>query len=716
MRFYGVLVFAIWATACLEQPSETKDLGIPAENDLSLPADLSSTDGSGGDWRTLSIIAGSPGGRGNVDDTGPVARFGSPSSVATDGLGNLYVTDSSNHTIRKVVLASGAVSTIAGAADTPGSADGIGTTARFRDPYGLVLDGMGSLYVTDRSNRTVRKVALASGVVTTIAGAPGISGGLDGVGSAARFGSPSGISLDSSGNLYVADSGNYTIRKIVLSTAIVSTIAGTTGMFGSSDGVGAAARFFDPLGVAADGAGNLYVADRGALTIRKIVLATGLVSTIAGTAGMTGSTDGVGSVARFSSPVGLSLDGVGGLYIADTDNSTIRRLILATGGVSTIAGTAGMSGSVDGTGSAARFASASGLATDPAGNIYVADSGNSTIRCIAFGTRSVSTIAGRAIVFGSADGASAVAQINTVYGLTTDSAGNLYFTDAGKNAIRKIESATSSVSTVVGGTFGSADGIGAAAQFRVPYGVTSDGAGNLYVSDSANNTVRKVILATGAVSTIVGIAGMPGSADGVGIAARLSFPTGVWADRVGNLFVSDAGNYTIRKVVLSTGLVSTIAGNVGMSGNADGIGVSARFGGAYGIGSDGNGYLYVADTANHTIRKVDLASGAVTTIAGVAGSPGTTDGTGATSRFRTPYDVTADRSGNLYVADTGNSTIRRIALANADVITILGLAGQAGVKLGPVPARLNTPGAVSVQPSGGLYIANLAENVILRAN
>ena len=306
------------------------------------PAGVDGQDMAAGAIRTLSLVAGGLGGSGSADGIGAAAGFSSPSGVAADGAGNLYVADTTNDTIRKVVLATGVVSTLAGAVGMPGSADGTGAAARFAGPVGMAADSAGNLYVADSGNHTIRKIVLATGAVSTLAGAAGMSGSTDGTGTAARFYNPSGVAADSAGNLYVADTTNYTIRKVVLATGVVSTLAGAARMPGSADGTGIVARFDIPYGVAADSAGNLYVANPSA--IRKIVLATGVVSTLAGAARMPGSTDGTGTTARFSIPYGVAADEAGNLYVADHFNSTIRRVSLPDSSVTTFAGVVGQTG------------------------------------------------------------------------------------------------------------------------------------------------------------------------------------------------------------------------------------------------------------------------------------------------------------------------------------------------------------------------------------
>jgi len=225
------------------------------------------------------------------------------------------------------------------------------------------------VYVADTGNNTIRKIT-PTGAVSTLAGMPEQSGSTDGSGSAARFINPSDIATDAAGNLYVTDAINQTIRKITPG-GVVSTLAGTAPQIGSTDGSGSASRFYGPYGVAADSVGNVYVADAANFTIRKITPA-GAVSTLAGTAGQLGSVDGTGAAARFNYPYGIAIDSARNVYVADSSNHTIRKITPA-GVVSTLAGMAGQNGSTDGIGAAARFRYPYGVATDSADNVYVAD-------------------------------------------------------------------------------------------------------------------------------------------------------------------------------------------------------------------------------------------------------------------------------------------------------------------------------------------------------
>jgi sugar lactone lactonase YvrE len=324
---------------------------------------------------TFTTLAGLAGVAGSTDGVGSNARFNYPASVTVDRHGIAYVADTYNHTIRKINR-SGFVSTFAGSAGIAGSDDGTGSAARFNQPYGVAVDISGNLFVADCYNHTIRKITPAA-VVTTLAGLAGVPGSADGTGSDARFNYPVGVAVDSTGYVYVADDFNDTIRKIS-PTGDVTTIAGWPGLPGSTDGTGSDARFNQPTGVAVDSGGNIYIADTGNSTIRKITQAA-VVTTFAGQAGALGSRDGPGAIARFGRAQGLGIDQAGILYVADTQNYTIRKITPAAI-VSTLAGVPRSPGSADGTGSDARFNYPYNAGSGPGGQVYVADRDNHTIR------------------------------------------------------------------------------------------------------------------------------------------------------------------------------------------------------------------------------------------------------------------------------------------------------------------------------------------------
>ena len=327
---------------------------------------------------SITTLAGQAGVGGYADGAGSLAQFRLPNSVAVDSAGNVYVADTANNVIRKIAP-TGVVSTLAGVSGIHGSADGTGGNARFWAPFGIAVDGSGNVFVADTANNTIRKIT-PNGVVSTLAGLAGHPGSKDGLRANAQFRNPWGVAVDGMGNVFVADMSNDTIRKIT-PAGMVSTLAGQAGMSGGLNGVGAGAQFNNPFAVAVDGADNVYVSDSANDTIRKIT-PSGVASTVAGMPGYAGSADGNGNDARFWNPQGLVVDGAGNIYVADTGNNTVRK-ITPMGVVTTLAGLAGASGAADGVGVDARFNSPGGMAVDRRGNIYVADTNNHVVRKIA---------------------------------------------------------------------------------------------------------------------------------------------------------------------------------------------------------------------------------------------------------------------------------------------------------------------------------------------
>jgi sugar lactone lactonase YvrE len=321
-----------------------------------------------------------------------------------------------------------------------------------------------------------------------------------------------------------------------------------------------------------------------------------------------GSTNGPGATARFNHPVGLATDLTGNIYIADTENSTIRK-ITPDGNVSTLAGLPGNFGSTDAVGGGARFYGPQAVAANSAGQLYVADSANSTIRKITSGG-SVTTFAGVAGISNSFDGNGSNAQFYHPEGVATDSGGNVYVADTWNHTIRKITPAAT-VSTLAGlaGSFGAADGTNSKARFNRPTGIAVDGATNLFIADSFNHTIRK-ITPSGTVSTIAGLAGVWGSSDGSNTTARFYLPQGISIAPNGNLFVTDSGNQTLRKIsfIGTNWIVTTVAGLNGFAGSTNGTGSNAQFYFPAAIAFDNAGYLYVADTANNIIRTTRIIS------------------------------------------------------------------------------------------------------------
>lgn len=592
-----------------------------------------------------SLLAGHSGGIGNVDSTSTASRFYAPGWLTTDG-NNLFITDYKNHNIRKMVISSGEVSTLAGLALTTGSSNGIGTGARFKGLTGVTTDGS-FLYISDTSNDTIRKVSTSNGVTYTLAGTAGSSGVTNATGADARFKSPMGITSDgtnlyvcdygnnqiraiaiSSGvvtqfttsgeslsgpmgitsdgtNLYVTNNTNYKILKIVISTKVASVFAGS-GTNGFANATSSAANFSTVTGIAYDGT-YIYVADTGNHTIRKID-SSGVVTTLAGGEGSanSGFVDGTGTVARFNTPTGLIVDSTNTyLYVADVGNLSIRKITLSTGAVTTVAGGGPLTqGTTDSTtNTSVRFNYPTGI-TSNGTYLFVADRGSHTIRKIKIASGETTTLAGTAGTSGSTNATGTSAKFYLPNDLTTDGS-YLYAADSSNNLIRKISISTGAVTTLAGD--------GGIVIFKNPRGITTDGT-YLYVADTEKHRIRKIIIDTGEVSTLAGT-GIAGSLDhDTGTSATFNYPVGITTDGT-NLFVADAYNHTIRKIVIATGVVSTLAGTASTSGYTDGTGTAAKFYYPLGISTNGT-YLFVHDCGNHVFRKIDITTKEVTTFWG----------------------------------------------------------------------------------------------------
>ena len=471
--------------------------------------------------------------------------------------------------------------------------------------------------------------------------------------------------------------------------------------FGGDGGPAAEAQLGGPSGVAVDGAGNVYIADRETHRIRKVD-STGTITTIAGTGEYGfGGDGGPAAEAQLGAPNGVAVDGAGNVYITDRDNGRIRK-VDSTGTITTIAGSGEYGFGGDGGPAAeAQLSGPFGVAVDVAGNVYIADSFNNRIRKVD-STGTITTIAGTGERgFGGDGGPAAGAQINLPYGVAVDGAGNLYIGDTENNRIRKVDS-TGTITTIAGsgerGGFGGDGGPAAGAQLSDPTGVAVDVAGNLYIADTENQRIRKVD-STGTITTIAGTGerGDGGPAAG----AQLGDPTGVAVDVAGNLYIAERDNQRIRKVD-SAGTITTIAGTGVLSFGGDGgPAAEAQLSDPTGVAVDVAGNLYIADSFNNRIRKVD-STGTITTIAGTGeygfGGDG---GPAAGAQLSGPFGVAVDVAGNLYIADSFNNRIRKVD-STGTITTIAGtgeygFGGDGGPAAG---AQINLPYGVAVDGAG----------------
>jgi trimeric autotransporter adhesin len=589
-------------------------------------------------------------------------------------------------------------------------------------PWGLTFDASGNLYLADSYTGRIRRVN-GSGMITTIVGTTqGFSG--DGDSSLfAQLAMPKTMALDKNGNLYIADHQNHRIRKV--STAgIISTVAGNgTAGFSGDGGPATSATLNGPFGVAVDSQGNIFIGDTSNHRLRK-VRTDGIITTVAGNGVVGYSGDGtLGTQTSLNRPMGIVFDSAGNLYIGDCTNRRLRKLTPA-GIISTVAGNGSTGFSGDGgLAISASFRNVMDVAIDGAGNLYIADFGNHRIRKVST-SGIVTTVAGNGVAGYSGNGGSATsASLNKPTGVAVDSAGNLYISDSENHQIRKVSSGI--INAIAGNGSRNGDGgLAARARLDEPYALIEDTVGNLYICDRWQHVVRKVSASTGVITTIAGISGTMGfSGDGgPATAAMLAAPWDMAFDASGNLYIVDALNNRIRKIN-SSGIITTVAGNGTILGGDGGPATSAGLFNPYGVAIDPAGQMYIADSLSHCIRKVNT-SGIISTIAGTALVSGSTGdgGLAKNAKLRQPYIVRLDSNGNLFVLDSFNSKVRkidpsgvitRVAGSGKDFVDNIGFSGDGGQA---TSAMLYYPFGLSLDNLGNIFIADTGNNCIRKVN
>ncbi|HLH17156.1 MAG TPA: protease pro-enzyme activation domain-containing protein [Bryobacteraceae bacterium] len=598
------------------------------------------------------------------------------------------------------------ISTLAGGAMPATPAPG--TSLSIPITYGIAVDAAGNTYFPSANLNAVFKVD-ANGIVTRIAGT-GVAGraGDGGPALSAQLNYPNGIAADPQGNVYIADTLNGRIRKVDPS-GIISTVAGS-GSFGYSGdgGLAISAAFETPYGVAVDANGNLYIADTLNNRIRKVDN-SGKISTIAGNGSPGYSGDGAATEVKLFEPSGVAVDNAGNVYIADTLNDRVRK-VDTSGQLTTVAGSGTccyLTAAEGGPAVNARLGFPFGVAVDGAGNLYIADENNQSIfKVTPDGT--IHTAVGDGGIGFSGDGnLPTKSSLNYPYGVAVDGSGNLYIAENGTNRIRKATNVA--LTTLVGGALNDG-GPAALGWLSAPWGVVRDNAGNTYIADTNNNRIRKVA-ADGTITTVAGtgLAGYAG--DGAAATNALLFtPHGIALDGNGNLYIADTSNHVVRKVDPS-GTITTFAGNARCCQvSGDGFPATvAGIGEPYALALDSNGNLYISDILNHVVRKVDT-SGTITTVAGTGALIGGYSGDGgpATSaKLNAPYGLAADSAGNLYIADHYNNRIRKVD-SSGIISTVAGTgsccySGDGGPA---TKALLGEPSGVALDAQGNLLIAD----------
>jgi len=630
------------------------------------------------------------------------AQISQPEGMVLDPAGNLYIADAANHRVRKVNPA-GIISTVAGNGHPGfGGDNGPASASQLNQPYDLALDAAGNLYIADFGNQRVRAIG-PNGNITTVAGnGPSGTNADGGPATSALLLGPRNLATDPAGNLYISEFDGHRVRR-VSPDGTIATVAGLgIAGFGGDGGPATAAQLAYPAGLALDGAGNLYIVDSANVRIRKVLAGAATISTIC-------------TQQSFGMPyiqlTGIAASPAGILFIPETGNSFVWQLSPA-GALTLFAGAPG-DGAYTGDG---RFALQTALnlpvqvALDSAGDLYIAETRR--VRCVSAATGILNTAAGNGVFGFSGDGASAtLAVLNTPTGLASNNA-SLYIADENNQRVRALAPG-GSIATVAGdgGPSNTGDGLPAVnASLARPDALAFDSTGNLYIAEQQANRVRRVdpsgIISTFAGSGLVGGFGSEGS---LAVLTPLNAPQGVAADLAGNVYISDTNNDRVLRIDPS-GDFHTVAGT-GTPGSAgDGTPLGELYG-PTGLALDHAGNLYIADTSNHRVRMLTPA-GILATVAGtgVTGFAGD-GGAAAAAQLSYPSALAVDAAGNLYIADTGNNRIR-ILTPDGIIATIAGTGvaafnGETGLAL---QIALDNPGGLALDAQGDLFIADTGNN------
>jgi hypothetical protein len=678
----------------------------------------------------ISTVAG--GGPNNL--TALKASIGYPGSIAFDAAGNAFIADSYSSHIFKVDT-TGTLTVVAGNGTHGYSGDGGPATSAalgMFGPEGVAVDGSGNIFIADTDNSVIREVTASNGNISTVAGAyyqpdtQCLYSGDGGPATRAKLCDPYGIFIDSTGNIFIADTDNAAIRVVntgnvaitlagvVIQPGTIQTVAGTgTNGYSGDGGTATSAQADLPEGLFVDASKNIFIADTdnnrirvvntgtSPITVATIVIPPSDIQSVAGngTAGYTGD-GGAATSAELNIPNGVFVDSAEDIYIADTDNSVIREVTASSGDIATVAGdgTAGYSGD-GGAATSAELDSPSNIFVDSAGDIFIADTDNFVIREVVASSGDIQTNIGNNTLAYSGDGGIAVnAELNAPGGVSIDGSGDIFIADTVSSAVRVVNTGTAPI------------------------------------------TIAGVLIQPGDIQTVAGNGTdcsdptTPCGDGGTAISAQLNNPSGLFLDASGNVFIADTGDnrirvantgtapITIATVVIQPGDIQTVAGNgtAGYTGDG-GAATSAERGGPFGVFADSAGNIFIADTGNSVIREVTASSGIITTVAGngTACAPATAacgDGGIATSAMLSfPAGIFVDVSDDIFVADTFDNRIREVTASTGIIITVAGTGetGYAGDGAAASIALLDSPYGLFVDTAGDIFIAD-TENFVIR--
>jgi len=629
---------------------------------------------------SLAVVVGKTGAEGWLDGVGASARLRSVVALAVDGERTYFM--EAEGLLRSAVGSPATVETIARLADV-------------RQPGGMVLRD-GALIVSDATRQVLWSVDPRTGATSVVAGRLDVRGADDGDASTATFDTPHGLALDERGDVLVADTGSHALRRVDIGQHRVTTVHGDV----------------DAIWGIAYGGGKIFATQSHEDSVIQIDLRTGAVQRLggAGRFGVSGRIDAVGDKARFDDPRGIAYDpSAGELYVTEYEGATVRRLVVATKEVSTIAGRPEVYEHQDGPGLVARFRRPQPIALNAAHELIIGDAG--TLRAIALPSERVRTLAGDGDHFGFENDIGRHVRLAHPEAIVAISDATIVISDCDSSTLRSIDLQSTRVSTLVGASWsrGFFDSSGTDALFRCPSAMSYDGHGTVFVADRGNNAVRAVRVAQRAVKTVLGTPSECANRDGPFLEARLCDPLGL-AARGEELLVADGETNTLRRLDLAHGVASTLSGAAFKPGYADGALADARYDQPSGIALDPQSdRLFVADNRNHAVRVVDLAGGVVTTLLG--GSAKNPDTCPAPPVLRYPRSVSV--AGNaLFVVDEAG--VVRVHLGSGCAERVVGSPGSFGLREGPLPASMNRPTSALVL-GGDLLIVDKAENAVVRA-
>jgi sugar lactone lactonase YvrE len=634
----------------------------------------------------------------------------SASDVTLDSAGNVYIADELNHRVRRLDPTTGVITSVAGNGSPEFSGDGgPGTSAGLREPRGVAVDSTGNVFIADTINYRIRRVDAVTGIITTVAG-NGQEGGstVDGGHSLAVALRPQGVSVDALGNLFVLESAR--VLRVDAITSIVTTVAGVNSATYNGDGIPATSAGVNPTGLAVDSAGNLYISDGTNHRVRRVDVQTNIITTVAG--GGDRGDGGPAVAAALAYPSHVAVDGEGHLYV--TENSRVRRIDANTGIITTIAGTAnaGFSGDL-GDARESRLSAPGSVVISGSGDLHIADTGNHRLRRVAAATQTISTVAGTGRVVFDGAGALATSASISFRDIAVDPLGDVVIADGVASRVYRVDAAAGVLSVIAGNgqlEF-SGDGLPATATGVNPAVLAIDPMGDVYIGDIHNSRVYRVDARSGIITTVAGM-GDAGSLDDdvPATTARLPEPRGLLVNARGDVFVAD-GSLRIRRVSRSTGIIDTVAGNRTSQYPGDGfpateIGINVP----WRIASTPAGEIFFVDLAFNQVRHIANQTTIVTTVAGNGGFEYVEDGVPATSTSLSLADIEVDSAGNLYLADSENARVRRVDRATGIITTVVvtrPATPPGGKKRRADPgSTADLPVAVAVDAQGNLYFAD----------